>query len=383
MFLEVSKRLPRHGVKLYCVVPKLSLDVLKMEGLDCQFFILPVFKFEYKSYRETGIDMLKMWFVFIYRTIYGCFKVLRWLRWSRAAVIYSTGDFIPDTIPPAFAKLFGKRFKWIMLVHHIIESPRKRKTGSFISNTGSYLMQRFSFFLIEYFADGVFVKNTDVKNYLVQVGFNKEKIFIIDNGIDIDRINYMPEDYAMPFDACYIGRLSASKGITDLIKAWSLVVKIMPEARLAIIGGGSVILEEEKREEIRELGLDGNIRILGSLPDEEAYRVRKNSRISVSCSYEEGWGITIAESLACGIPCVVYDLPVYAEKFDGAIETAPRGDVETFAAKITMLLKDAERRKNMGRKGKQLVQRYNIEDIVLQEVSIIRRIVGESFEVAS
>lgn len=374
MFLEVSKRFGSFGVESCSVVPEIAVETLKKENPASAVIVLPSFSFESNSYKETSKDMLQMLFIFLYRSVYGCFKVSGWLKESGAEVMYSTGDFIPDTLPPTLAKLMGKKVKWIMLIHHLIESPFKRKTGGLLSNAGSFLMQRFSFFFIRKLADGVFVKNGAVKGALCALGFDPDKVFIIDNGIDLERIKEMPSGYPEPFDCCYIGRLSASKGIMDLIEAWKGVVKEMPGARLAVIGGGSKRLEEEKKELIKELKLDRNISILGSLEDEDAYRIRKTSKLSLSCSYEEGWGITIAESLACGVPCVVYDLPVYKEKFGGAVKTVPRGDTAAFSKAVISLLEDSRKRKEMATEGMGIVQKYDINNIVAKEVGVIRSI---------
>jgi len=375
MFLEVSKRFHNFGVNLHAVVPEISIGTLREEGLSFKFFTIPCFKFEFKSYLESAKDMFLMLFVYAYRSIYCTIQALRWLRECQAEVIYSTGDFIPNTMPAAFATLFNRRkLKWIALIHHIIDNPLNRRGTSFLSNSGSFLMQKFSFFLIRRFSDGVFVKNNEVKDKLVKSGFNIQKIFIIDNGVDIKKIQCMEADYPDPFDACYIGRLSASKGILDLIKIWNRVISDLPDAKLAIIGGGSAKLEEAKRDFVKSLNLQNNVKILGSLPDEEAYRIRKTSKIFLSCSYEEGWGITIAESLACGVPCIVYDLPVYTEKFDGAIEKVPKGDIESFAKRVINLLQDQDKRSKMILCGKEIVKRYDIEDVVKQEIKVIKRI---------
>ncbi len=375
LFLEVSRRFHNRGVKIHAVVPEISVEGLKNSGLGFNFFTIPSFKFEAKSYLESAKDVCLMLFVYVYRSIYCTFNVLRWLRESQAELIYSTADFIPNTIPAAFAKLFSKRrLKWVALIHHIIDNPLKRTGISFLSNSGSFVMQRLSFFLIKSFSDGVFILNEEVKKKLLRLGFNPQKVFIIDAGIDLKKVQHMKADYPNPFEACYVGRLSASKGISDLIKVWEEVVNVLPDARLAIIGGGSTTLENIKRNFVNDLNLQNNIKIFGFLPDEQAYRIRKSSKVFLSCSHEEGWGITIAESLACGVPCIVYELPVYTEKFDDAIEMIPKGDIKYFAKRVINLLQDEDKRNKMISLGKELVKKYDIENIVQQEVETIKEI---------
>jgi len=47
--------------------------------------------------------------------------------------------------------------------------------------------------------------------------------------------------------------------------------------------------------------------------EEEKYEILKKSKLSINTSSEEGWGMFVAESQACGVPFVGFDLPTYRE----------------------------------------------------------------------
>lgn len=59
-------------------------------------------------------------------------------------------------------------------------------------------------------------------------------------------------------------------------------------------------------------------------------------------SYMEGWGLVPQEGLACGVPVIVYDLPVYKENIDpcGAVFTVRAGDRAALALEAVKLLTD-------------------------------------------
>ena len=75
MFLEVSKRFNKYGISSYAVVPEMSSEALRKEGLDFKLFTIPCFKFEFNSYLESAKDMFLMLFVYIYRAGYCTFYV--------------------------------------------------------------------------------------------------------------------------------------------------------------------------------------------------------------------------------------------------------------------------------------------------------------------
>jgi glycosyltransferase involved in cell wall biosynthesis len=64
----------------------------------------------------------------------------------------------------------------------------------------------------------------------------------------------------------------------------------------------------------------------------------RRAAVFISCSYEEGWGISIAEALAMGLPCVAYDLPSHEEIFGDEIRRVRVGDKAAFAQAVKELL---------------------------------------------
>ena len=132
------------------------------------------------------------------------------------------------------------------------------------------------------------------------------------------------------------------EGVFDLISIWGEVVKAHPEARLAMVGSCNPTNKAKLDAMIAKLGLGERIDLLGTLSDEEKYRTIKRGRVCVFPSYVEEWGIVPQEGLACGLPVVAYDLPVYRENIRpcAAVFSEDIGDVLGMALTVGGLLTD-------------------------------------------
>lgn len=235
------------------------------------------------------------------------------LRFKIKDDIVTSSDYFCNTIPAFILK--GKN-QWGAYLFHII--PEERKIP--------WLMQQFSLLLMRR-ADKVIVFNEVVKDYLINKGFATQRIFIQEVGIDergIRRIKKQDKIY----DGCFMGRLSPSKGIFDLPRIWQGI-----EGKLLIIGGGGFAKDVEKlRTECKE-----NVIFAGHKEGEEKYKLIKQSKVFIFPSYEEGLSLTIKEVLACGVPIIAWDLPVYRALYGKKINVVPIGNIERFREKVREL----------------------------------------------
>ncbi|MDA8161786.1 MAG: glycosyltransferase [Desulfobacteraceae bacterium] len=314
MFIQVFKRIRNDLGLLWCVTNLDGKAAIEKEVPRVTFKISP-----------HGLDRLNLMVNYVMRTLFA----MRCLV-LKPDVVYAGSDFFPDVIPTFLLKLIRPQTRWIQCVFHIYPDWRSRP-GSKIKSFIAQYMQRFSLLLARR-ADVVLNINQGVKNYLVAKGFTEEKIIINPPGIDLDYLRGVPPaPQEEGYDGIFLGRLNPSKGIFDLVKIWALVVKKIPSARLAIIGGGSAEIVAQLKEAIREKRIEGNISLLGYLENDKAFALIKASKVFLFPSREEGFGIAIAEALACGVPVVAWDLPVFEEFFPYLIKVVDCYKFEHFA----------------------------------------------------
>jgi len=114
-----------------------------------------------------------------------------------------------------------------------------------------------------------------------------------------------------------VARLEDFKGQDVLLKAWADIAVVNPNAKLWIVGTGS--LETILRNMVVELGLQDSVKFLGFVPQAEVHALMEAADLFVLPSREEPFGIVLLEAMAHG-------LPVVASKVGGIPEVLPSND---------------------------------------------------------
>lgn len=100
-----------------------------------------------------------------------------------------------------------------------------------------------------------------------------------------------------------MGRMSYQKGQWLLIRAFRIVVKRIPDAKLIILGAG--YLEENLKKMVKRYHLENNILFTGFI--ESPHKIIQASRVFAFPSLYEGLGNVLIEALSCGTPCIACD----------------------------------------------------------------------------
>jgi glycosyltransferase involved in cell wall biosynthesis len=166
-----------------------------------------------------------------------------------------------------------------------------------------------------------------------------------------------------------VGRLTAQKGLGDLLSSFAKASPNLPSARLVIAGDGP---ERPRLEEIiASLQLGDRVRLLGNVerPD-DLYRA---ADLFVLASRYEGFPFAMLEAMAAG-------LPVLATRFGGADEMVEHGregllvsegDIEGLADAIGALLDDRGRMSEMARSARLKAEQFSSTGMVEQTLAAL------------
>jgi glycosyltransferase involved in cell wall biosynthesis len=156
-------------------------------------------------------------------------------------------------------------------------------------------------------ADGLLAVSAAMKADMVALGLPEASIRVHRTGVDLDR--FVPIDRAAAKRALAIeGQLVVSVGALIERKGHTVVIDAvarLPGVTLAIAGEGPERARLERQ--IAALGLDGRVRLLGSVPHTDLPALIGAADVMALASSSEGLANAWVEALACGTPIVITD----------------------------------------------------------------------------
>jgi glycosyltransferase involved in cell wall biosynthesis len=154
----------------------------------------------------------------------------------------------------------------------------------------------------------------------------------------------------------YIGRIAFYKGVGDIIKAYRIAKKKIPNLNL-VIGGKPDFQMEKKYEEWKTKYRD--IHFVGFIKEQEVPYYFSMGDIFITYSYaSEGFGLTLIEAIACGTPVICSSMIAYKEILqDNAIFVHPRNH-QQLAKEIVNLLEDEAKRIELIDKAMHFIRKY-------------------------
>jgi glycosyltransferase involved in cell wall biosynthesis len=285
---------------------------------------------------------------------------------GRFDVIVDCENGIPF-FTPAFA-----RIPKVLVVHHMHRDIFRRETKPPFRWVGYFLegwvMPRM------YRRTQVVTVSQSTTEDLVAMGFHRERIAIIHNGVQAVE-GFIHEPSASPRILC-MGRLTRQKRVDVLLRAMPSVLREFPDARLDIVGQGP---DRARLERLAwSLNLAYQVRFHGYVPGPARDQLAARAWVAVCPSSFEGWGVTAVEASARGLPVVASNVHGLRDSVrDG--ETGllvPVDDPTAFARALCTLIGDQEARERMGVAGRAWAARHTWDRSAGQMSALLSDVTG-------
>ncbi len=172
---------------------------------------------------------------------------------------------------------------------------------------------------------------------LIARGVAADQIGIIPNGVDHAR--YVPAERPVNTPTLLVvARIEPYKRIDLILRALQTLIPRIPEIRLLVVGAGSAL--EPLRQQAAQLRIAEHVTFTGFVDEPTKVRWMQQAALVVNASEKEGWGLTVLEANACGVPAVASDVPGLRDAVVPG-ETGvlvPHGDVVQLSEAIRRLL---------------------------------------------
>ncbi|MBS1128209.1 MAG: glycosyl transferase group 1 [Nitrospirae bacterium] len=285
----------------------------------------------------------------------------------------------PDTLwtIAALYKLLGKK---VVFDHHDL-SPELYLSRYGIKGEGKGMIYR-TLLLLEKInlkiADVVIATNESYRASDIRRGnLDERKVFIVRNGPDLNRVRLTASDERLKSMnkkiLAYIGIMGPQDGVDYLIRALHHLVYGLGRTDFycVLIGKGDSL--ESLKTLAHDLKIDEHVWFTGFIPDADVIRYLSTADICVdpdpsSPLNDVSTWIKIMEYMALEKPIVTFDLKeTRFSAGDAALYVRPN-DEEGFAQAIVTLMDDAELRRQMGKRGRERVERELHWGIVKQNL---------------
>lgn len=167
-------------------------------------------------------------------------------------------------------------------------------------------------------ATRVFSVSESLKQHMVDLGAEAEKIIVVGNGVDTEKFFAIDKHSArqqlqLADDALVlisVGGLVDRKGFHRVIELLPGLVKKYPKLIYLIVGGASAEGNNRAKleQQVEVLGLTQHVIFLGAMASQDLHIPLSASDVFVLATANEGWANVFLEAMACGLPVVTTDV---------------------------------------------------------------------------
>lgn len=266
--------------------------------------------------------------------------------------------------------------------------------GAGIGGSGSQLialLDRVANFLYKRADMIVTVTQAQKDNLIAKRGVPKERISVVENGVDDDLFQPMDKQWCRKelnwdpdrFVLSYLGNIGLAQGVDSILELASSLKKPLPQARVVLIGDGAS--RKNLATQLEESGLD-NVEMVPLQPRQRVPLYVNASDICLvtlrkSEVFETALPSKLLEFMACARPILLAAGGQARQVLETAQAglTVDAGDIPGMVNAVMQLAGEAELRTLLGQNGQDYVQRhFRRETKAAHYLSVLEGLIGEA-----
>lgn len=168
----------------------------------------------------------------------------------------------------------------------------------------------------------------------------------------------------------YLGTLEPRKNITAIINAYARLRQHFNIQQKLVLAGSKGWLYDTIFERVKQLGLVENVVFPGFVAETEQALWYHAASAFIYPSLYEGFGIPVAEALACGVPVVTSNVSSLPEAgMDIALSVDP-GNIEALTEALHQVLTDSPLRERFRATAETVLQKFSARRMAEQTIEV-------------
>lgn len=206
------------------------------------------------------------------------------------------------------------------------------------------------------------------KRDLEQLGFSR--IHVIPEGLKTSPMPEVMQKELQP-TIIFTGRLKKAKLPHHAVKAFSLIKRAIPEAKMWVVGDGYMM------NQLKEIDVP-DVTFFGRISNDIKEKLTSAAHLALVPGLREGWGLVVTESNAMGTPVIAYDVPGLRDSvINGKTGILTRSNTpEALAEEAIRLLNDKNLLDRLSRDALEDSKKYSWDKTADEFGRIIRSVVG-------
>lgn len=191
----------------------------------------------------------------------------------------------------------------------------------------------------------------------IQFGISRDRAVVFPWGVDLKQFFPLKNNPGSRLFTLLCNRSWEPRyGVDVLAKAFTLVVASRSDVHLLLLAGGSQ--EEAIRQILHPGRLDDRVTYAGQVSQRELPAYYHMADLYISPAHVDGSSVSLMEALACGLPCLVSNIPANREWVTDGVNgwLFQDGDANALAARILLIMNSLESLSKVGEAARRVAE---------------------------